>query len=189
MEMSMLKKYLSCCALPFLLSGCGVPIVGGLGTVGMSAVEDRGVSGVASDQAIRVKLNLELSDFEGFEITVYKGRVLFTGVVANAQVKAQIVQIAHTVSGVKQVIDHMVLSGQAGFAEYTRDGWMTTKLKAALYSDEDIIAPNYLITTFDKTIYIFGTAQSQQELDLVMTHAYEITGVKKVVNLMEIKKG
>lgn len=185
----MLKKYLSCCAVPFLLSGCGVPIVGGLGTVGMSAVEDRGVSGVASDQALRVKLNFELSDFEGFETTVYKGRVLLTGIVANTQVKAQIVQIAHTVPGVKEIIDCMAISGQDGFAEYTRDGWMTTKLKANLYSDEDIIAPNYLVTTFDKTIYIFGTAQTQQEMDRVMTYAYEITGVKKVVNLMEVKKG
>ena len=189
----MLKKCLTSCALPLLLTGCGVPIVTGLGTVGMSAVEDRGVSGVASDQAVRVKLNFELSnglsDFGGIAITVYKGRVLFTGVAANAQVKAHAVQIAHTVSGVKEVIDCMAISGQDGFAEYTRDGWMTTKLKANLYSDEDIIAPNYLITTFDKTIYIFGTAQTQEEMDRVMTYAYEITGVKKVVNLMEIKKG
>lgn len=176
--------------LPLLLSGCAVPLVGGIGAVGLSAVEDRGIGGVASDQALWAKLNYELSnelsDFTGIEITVYKGRVLFTGTAANKQVKAHAVQIAQNVSGVKQIINHMNVQGEDSFAEYTRDSWMTTKLKAALYSDEDIIAPNYLVKTSDKIIYIFGTAQSQEEMKKVMEHAYDITGVKKVVNLMEV---
>lgn len=189
----MLKKYAISCVLPLLLSGCGAPIVGGLGTIGMSAVEERGLTGVASDQALRVKLNYafanELSDDEGIELTIYKGRVLFTGVVGSAKIKSDAVRIAQNVQGVKEVIDYLIINGHDSFSDYTRDAWMTTKLKASLYADEDVLAPNYLVKTFDKTIYIFGTAQTQEEMDRVMTHAFEITGVKKVVNLMEIKKG
>lgn len=188
----MLKKY-AICALPLVLSGCAAPLVGGIGVVGMSAVEERGVTGVASDQALRVKLNYalanELSDFSGIELTIYKGRVLFTGVVANAKIKSDAIHIAQNVQGVKEIIDAMAVTGQDGFAEYTRDSWMTTKLKASLYADEDVFAPNYLVKTFDKTIYIFGTAQTQEEMDSVMNYAFDITGVRKVVNLMELKKG
>ena len=46
-----------------------------------------------------------------------------------------------------------------------------------------------LVKTFDKTIYIFGTAQTKEEMEKVMGHAFTITGVRKVVNLMEIRKG
>ena len=176
----------------FLLSGCAAPLVGGIGAVGLSAVEDRGIGGVASDQALRVKLNFELSnqleDFSGIELTIYKGRVLFTGVAASPRIKAHTVQIAQNVQGVKEIIDRMNVKGTDGFSEYARDAWMTTKLKANLYSDEDIIAPNYLVKTFDKTIYIFGTAQTKQEMDKVMAYAFDITGVKNAVNLMEVRK-
>jgi osmotically-inducible protein OsmY len=65
---------------------------------------------------------------------------------------------------------------------------MTTKLKGILYTDEDILAPNYLVKTFDKTIYIFGTAQTKEEMNKVMSYAFDITGVKNVVNLMEVRK-
>lgn len=186
-------KYLILPALPLLLSGCAAPLVGGIGAIGMSAVEERGLSGVASDQALRVKLNFELSnqlsDFTGIELTIYKGRVLFTGVVANESIKKHAVSIAQNVSGVKEIIDHMTVQGTDSFSEYTRDSWMTTKLKANLYADENIIAPNYLIKTFNKTIYIFGTAQTKEEMDRVLSYAYEVTGVKNVVNLIEMHKG
>lgn len=185
----MLKKSVLC--LPLLLSGCGFFAVSGVGSVGMSAVEERGLAGVASDQALRIKLNYELSnelsDFSGIELTVYNSRVLLTGVAANEQVKAHAVQITKHVSGVKEVIDGMNVKGEDGLAEYTRDAWMTTKLKAALYSDEDVYAPNYLITTFDKIIYIFGFAETKEERQKVLDYAHDISGVKKVVNLIEMR--
>ena len=177
-----------CLVLPLMLSGCAVPLVGGIGAIGFSAVEDRGISGVASDQTLRVKLTYELTDFEGIEMTIYKGRVLFTGVVANAAIKSRVVEIARNVMGVKEILDYMKVDGEDSFAEYTRDAWMTTKLKGILYTDEDIIAPNYLVRTFDKTIYIFGTAQTAEEMQKVMTYAFDITGVRNVVNLMELRK-
>jgi len=185
----MLKK--SVIFLPLSLSGCIEPIAfGGVGAVGMSAVEERGFGGVVSDQALRVRLNFELSnklsDFAGISLTVYKGRVLLTGVAANEQTKIEAVRVTKNVSGVRDVIDAMNIQGEDGFSEYTRDAWLTTKLKAALYADQDIYAPNYLIHTFDKVIYIFGVALTKEEMLKVLEHARDITGVKKVVNLIEV---
>jgi osmotically-inducible protein OsmY len=178
--------------LPILLSGCGLAAVGGIGTVGMSAVEDRGLTGVASDQILRVKVDTEiydqLADASEIDVTVYKGRVLLTGIATSARAKADAARAAKGVSGVKEVIDGMNIEGEDGFSEYTRDAWMTTKLKASLYADEDVMAPNYTVTTFDKIIYIFGTAYSKEEMQRVLDAAYDITGVKKVVNLIEVTK-
>src|SRR3990167_7929854 len=190
MEVHMYKKMVL--FFPLLLSGCGAAIVGGVGNVGLSSVEERGISGVASDKAINFKVDHEFSGdlaaFSGIEITVYKGRVLLTGIVENEKNKQDAVRIAKSVSGVTEVIDAMNIKGQDGFSEYTRDSWMTTKLKATLYTDEDVMAPNYLVTTFDKVIYIFGTAQTKDEMKKVVEYGYDITGVKKVVNLIDIAK-
>lgn len=186
----MLKKIFLCPLL--LLTGCVAPLaVGGIGALGLNAVEDRGLEGVMSDQTLRLKLNYELSnklsDFSGLELTVYKGRVLMTGVVENDHVKTEAVKISKGVCGVKEVIDRMHVQGKDGFSEYTRDAWMTTKLKASLYGKEDVIAPNYVVRTFDKVIYIFGTAQTQKEKEIVLEHAVDIKGVRKVVDLIDIQ--
>lgn len=181
-----------CVGLTLLLSGCAPAAIGGIGALGLCNVDERGVDGVASDQALRGELNLELenklADFRDIELTVYNGRVLFTGVAASPLIKNQAVEIARNFEGVKEVIDGMKVEGEDGFSEYTRDGWITTKLKACLYPEDDVIAPNYVIRTFDKVIYIFGTAQTQEEMDRVLFLAYDITGVRKVVNLIEVKK-
>lgn len=179
-------------SLLLLLSGCAPLAVGGIGQVGLSAVEDRGITGVVSDQVLRMELDVELSEklsnFSGIELTVYKDRVLLTGIAASAQIKADAVRIVKGFDGVKNVIDGMNVKGEDGFSEYARDGWMTAKLKASLYADEDVIAPNYVVNTFDKVIYIFGTAQTKEESRRVLDMAYDITGVKKVVNLIEMAK-
>ncbi len=179
--------------LPLLLSGCGLAAVGGIGAVGMSAVEERGITGVASDQILRMEVDTEisdkLSDASEIEVTAYKGRILLTGIAASEVSKTNALRAAKDVVGVKEVIDGMNIQGEDGLSEYARDGWMTTKLKATLYADEDVMAPNYLVTTFDKVIYIFGTAYSKEEMQSVIDAAYDITGVKKVVNLIEVVKG
>lgn len=186
----MLRKF--CIGMSLLLSGCAPAAIGGIGSLGMSAAEDRGLDGVASDQALRVKLNFQLeknlSDFTGIELTVYKGRVLLTGVAGSEKVKADAVRVAKRVKGVRDVIDGMNVRGEDGFSENARDAWITTKLKSSLYTEDDVIAPNFMIRTFDKIIYIFGTAQNTKEMNRVLQIAREITGVRRVVNLIEVKK-
>lgn len=184
----MLRKYALC--LPLVLSGCAVPIVGGIGAIGMSAVEDRGLSGVAGDQVLRVKLNdaffTPFYDFTGVVFTIYKGRVLLTGIVPNEKTRSDALAIAKNVSGVKDVIDGLSIQEDDSILDAARDTWMTTKLKAYLYADQDIYAPNYLVHTYDRVIYIFGTAPTSEEMNSVINHAREISGVRKVVNLIEV---
>ena len=185
----MMKKSILC--LPFFLTGCVAPlVVGGAGALWTHAAEDRGIGGAMSDQLLRYKLNKALDEgltnFDGIELTVYKSRVLLTGVAASEQIKQEAVRITSIVPGVRDVIDGMNTKAESGFGEYSRDGWITTKLKAALYADEDVVAPNYVIRTFDKTVYIFGTAQTQQEVQKVVAHAFDIKGIRRVVPLIEL---
>ena len=189
----MSKKHILCASLsiPLLLSGCVAPVaVGGISAVGLSAAEDRGVGGVMGDQALRMKLNYELvhelPDFSGIELTVYKKRVLLTGLAANKKVKEKAITLTKKYPGVKEVIDGLNVSGSDRFSNYSADAWITTKLKTSLYGKDNIIAPNYVVRTFDKVVYIFGTAQTAMERDRVVEIASDIKGVRRVVDLIEI---
>lgn len=177
--------------VPLLLTGCAAPVaMGGIGAVGLSAVEDRGVGGVASDEVIRVQLNgplLQKYEYAGVSLTVYRGRVLLTGIVPNEAIKNEVINIAKDVPGVKEIINGLKIQNDDNVIDTAVDSWMTVNLKGRLYADQDVYAPNYVVTTFDRVIYVFGVAETPQERQAVIQHAYDISGVRKVMNLVQCK--
>ena len=74
-----------------------------------------------SDQLLRYKLikalDEGLTNFDGIELTVYKSRVLLTGVAASEQIKQEAVRITSIVPGVRDVIDGMNTKAESGFGE------------------------------------------------------------------------
>ena len=46
---------------------------------------------------------------------------------------------------------------------------------------------NYSIETINGVIYVMGIAQSQDELDRVVNHARNISGVQRVVSYVRLK--
>ncbi|MEB3702376.1 BON domain-containing protein [Candidatus Bealeia paramacronuclearis] len=185
------KKLIALGTLPVLLSGCFVPlIVGGTAVVGTAATESRGIDGVARDNRIRSEITykwvVEKADATGIDVTVYNGKVLLVGHVKDQLTEKKVLEALKKVSGIKQVINELKVGGGEGFDEFTRDAWMTTKLKSNMMLNNKIPFQNYTLRTFDKTIYIFGIAQSREELDAVLKEARAIKGVKSVKSFIEI---
>lgn len=177
--------------IPLLLTGCAAPVaMGGIGAVGLSAVEDRGVGGVASDEMIRVQVNgplLQKYEYAGVSLTVYRGRVLLTGIVPNEEIKNEVIHVVRNVSGVKEIINGLKVQNDDSLIDTAVDSWMTVTLKTKLYADQDVYAPNYVITTFDRVIYVFGMAETPQERQAVIQNAHDISGVRKVMNFIQCK--
>lgn len=174
------------------LSGCAGIVVGGAAAVGTAAYSERGVEGAAKDlktaAAIRAAY-LEKDEMLPIKISieVYEGRVLLTGIASDEKMRAEAVKLAWSVSGVKEVLNEIQLAG-GGVVETARDSWITTKLKAEITFDKEIMAVNYSIETVNGIIYLIGTAQSKAELDKVIAHARTIDYVKDVVSHVRIKK-
>lgn len=175
----------------WLLSGCVPLALGGMAVVGTSATEERGLEGVTKDVALRTDINAKWGDnkysFTDLELTVYKGRVLITGFAKDKAVKEEAIGLTRQVKGVKEIIDGIEIGNNQDFQDYTSDGWITTKLKSSLYFDKKIQAPNYVIRTFNRKVFIFGTAQNKEEVAAVINMASNVKGVKHVKNLIEIK--
>ncbi|MCG8512449.1 MAG: BON domain-containing protein [Rhodospirillales bacterium] len=173
------------------LSGCAGAIVGAGATAGTAAYSERGIDGSAKDLKIETALRAAYLEADQVLITsvgveVYEGRVLLTGVAKSEQMRAEAVRIAHGVSGVREVLNEIQLSG-GGVLNFTRDSWITTQLTTKITIDKEIMAINYSIETVNGTIYLIGIAQNQAEIDRVLAHARGIDYVKNVISHVRVK--
>ena len=175
------------------LQGCASAVIGAGATVGTAAMEERGLSGVADDRALRLRINALLSDkderlWRKVGMQVYMGRVLLTGTVETEAMRADAVRLAWSAKGVKEVINELQLADSGGASGFARDTWISTQLKFALLFDKQVSSINYSIETVLGTVYLIGLAQDRVELNRVMNHARGLSYVKKVVNYVQIKR-
>lgn len=160
--------------------------------VGASEAEERGFKGVVSDTALRTKINCtwlanEPLFLDRLTMSVLEGRVVLTGVVETPVLKEKAVALTQKVGGVKEVVDEIKVGKPETLGDYSRDSWITTKLKTQLLFDSYIASRNYSIRTVNRIVYLTGIAQNQQELNLVLEHARNISGVKRVIHYVRIK--
>jgi osmotically-inducible protein OsmY len=185
-------------ALSLALGGCvGVAVVGGLGAAaggGYMAGQERGVNGTADDLTIKanVEQGLMRADLQlqgGIETTVYGGRVLLTGHVASPELKLAAERIAGQTRGVRGVYDEIEVAPGQGMWSGASDDWITAQVRSKLVLDPDIRSVNYSIETANGSVYLIGSARSQDELDRATQIARYVPGVRRVVSYVEIRGG
>lgn len=176
-----------------IFSACVPTVVGSGAAVGVAATKEKGLTGAWTDTKIStaIKYGLYQKDPELHRIigvNVQNGEVLLTGAVPNEQMHLDAVKIAWDVQGVKRVIDQIGRSEGASIGTYTKDTWITTRLKSSLMFDGDIQSRNYSIKTVSGQVHIMGIAQDQAELDKVVEHARNTDGVTKVISYVKLKE-
>ena len=178
--------------LVVFLTAC-TAVVGAGAAVGGAAAQERGLKGRAEDLRIEALvltryLNVGLKLTTTIGVEVYNGRVLLTGATKDLKLSDNAVKLAWSVAGVTDVINEIQLEKGATVTDYAHDTWITTKLKAKLAFDKDILAINYAIETVNRTVYLIGIAQDQSELARVVAHANSIRRVINVVNHVKLRK-
>jgi len=190
--------YVVCLVLPVALSGCaGALIVGGLaaaGTGGYAAGQERGIGGAVSDLQIETDVEVAFAGTgpglkEGITTTVYDGRVLLAGRVGTPEMKAQAVQLASRIGGVRALYDEIEVGPPRDTWDATKDAWITARLRSEFMLDADIRSGNYTIETEIGSVYLIGSARSQAELERATRIARYISGVRRVVSYVELRPG
>ena len=85
-----------------------------------------------------------------------------------------------------EVYVNMVAAGESGW-DQANDLWIQNKLKARLLTDGEVKNINYIIDVTDSVVYLLGIAQSSTELDRVIAHARDVSGVKRVISHVRLK--
>ena len=181
-------------AAALALGGC-VPLVAGAGGAAIiGAAQDRGLEQAVDDNEISFEINRKLlaedsSLYRGVATQVRKGRVLLSGYVPKAEDRATVTRVVWTIGGVKEVINELHVGEGPGFSQNMSDSSITTSLRTRLMGDEHVDSINYSLKTQRGIIYILGTAKSQSELDRVLAHARDISGVRNVVSYVDFTTG
>ena len=174
------------------LAGCIETAIGAGAVAGDAALQDRGLKGAISDTAIRAEINhnwLQLDHKMWMELSlqIYEGRVMVTGSVPTADVRADAIQLAWKAKGVREVIDEVEVGNSGGVVDYARDTKIGTEFKTKILFAKNIESVNYSVEVNNGVVYLLGVAQSQDELDRVLNIARNIADVKRVVSHVLLK--
>ena len=180
------------CGLIFITTSSSCTKVGtaiGAGArAGLAIAEERSIRTVISDTALKLAGNKGLveSSFENLfwtvKTTVFEGRVLLTGGVETEQLRDQASEIVWAVDGVREVFNELQVIRDKSVADSVRDKMIVVSLHSKIAGDKKITGINYKIVTYNRTIYLIGVAQTQDELDRVVTYARSIRYVRRLVN-------
>lgn len=179
----------------FLLSfssGC-TTLVGAGATIGVAAVQERGIKKRVKDLKIEalvleqfIKAGLKLTATIGAE--VYEGRVLLTGASKNTKITDKAVKLAWTIDGVKEVINEIQVGRSSTISNFAQDSWITAQIKSNMTFDPGIYSINYTVETVNGTVYLIGIAQNKVEHDQAKQHAAKTKFVRNVISHVRIKK-
>ncbi len=166
--------------------------VGAGAAVGVTAAQERGVEGAASDTKIRFEINRLLLQkstelFLDINLQVQEGRVLMSGTVPDPQSRVDAIRLAWLTDGVREVINEIEVTEDGSFSDFTLDRTIEAKIRAKLLGDREVVSLNYSIEAVNQSVYLIGVAQSQAELDRVIAHAKDVAYVRRVVSYVLLK--
>jgi len=170
------------------LGGCS-PIgvaVGAGATAGTAALQERGFQQSVKDSVIEAAISKDLFDrdlnvFANLNVEVVEGRVLLTGFVPEQDDRLAAVKSSWAQDGVVDVINEIQIGDSSAITSTARDKLIATEIRAEITVDEKIKAINYSIEVVNGTVYLFGIAQDQAEIDRVVAHAREVEYVRRIV--------
>lgn len=177
-----------------VLGACSVPgmVIGAGATAGIAAAEERGIETALDDLKIDVEIKRQFLERDETLLAtvsteVHDGRVLLTGVVDKPEMRMTAARLSWAVDGVAEVINEIKVAGDASIAQASKDIFITTQLRARLMGDGDVSAINYSIETVRGTIYLLGIARSKSELQRVINHARNVSGVRNIIPYVRVK--
>jgi osmotically-inducible protein OsmY len=125
------------------------------------------------------------------------GVVTLDGTVDTEQKKAEALRIARDTEGVKQVVDRITVHVDAAKVSHPvtstipevgqPDPWITAKIQAKYFVDDDIKARNINVDTVNGRVTLYGTVGSEAERRQAVTIARNASGVKDVVDELRLQ--
>jgi osmotically-inducible protein OsmY len=186
--MKLTLKLLATVALALQINAC-VPVVIGGAAAGGAIAADRRTSGVyVEDENIELKTIKKVMDTLGeaahVNITSFKGNVLLTGEVPDAEAKTKAGDIVIATESVRSVTNELTIGPKTSISSRANDAYLTSKVKAQFVSENKFQANHVKVVTENSVVYLLGIV-TQKEADSAVEIARNTGGVTKVVKVFE----
>ncbi len=173
------------------LQGCAGGLIVAAGTAVAVSSDERSLAEQLEDNALSAaaldKINeLNISN-EHLRIKLFSnsGHLLLVGQVSNQQYKDMITKQVATLSQAKGIYNQLRVTQPIGFAQQSKDSWITTKVKSQLTSDEKVNPLKIKVVTEDSEVFLIGRVN--REMANVATNVTRnIAGVKQVNRVFQL---
>jgi len=178
-----MKKIIIIPFLIFLLA------VSGCGTIYSTAVDERNVSTIASDTAIKGEIVKKFYDddkIKSLDISTgcYRGHVYLVGEYDTVDQKNRAIKIAKSVEGVKHVTTYLLPKKKGDPCGTDENLEIVGKVKAKLVGDKDIWSTNIDIKSIQCQVVLYGLVGSKKEINKAIAHAKSVEGVRGVKSFL-----
>jgi osmotically-inducible protein OsmY len=174
-------------ASTLLLQGCFTLAAGGIGAAALM-VDDRRSTGVyVEDENVEWKARGRILDrFKDahVNITSYNLIVLVTGEAPSEQVKQEIGDAIRSIPNVKNVVNELVVGGNAALTARASDTFTTTNVKTRFINNGKFSINHVKVITEAGTAFLMGIV-TREEGDAASELARTTAGVSRVVKVFE----
>ena len=171
------------------LQGCFPVVAAGVTTGVLAVVDRRSVGTQTEDEAIEWKASArvgeKLKNNAHFNFISYDRRVLITGEVPSAEVKAEAERIVAAIPNVQGVYNELVVGPVSSFSERSNDSFITSKVKSRSLDNAKFSTVHLKVVTEAGTTFLLGLL-TQTEASAAIDVARTTAGVRKVVKLIDI---
>ena len=113
-------------------------------------------------------------------VTSFNGQVLLTGQVSSEEEKQAAGAAIKDLRKVRTVHNELEIAGPTSLVARTNDSWLTTKVKTALFTNEDTDAGRVKVVTENGVVYLMGLL-SKAESEATVEKTRQVFGVQKIV--------
>lgn len=186
-----MSKTLLAASLVLALSGCASVIADATGPEPIGSEQGkRTLSMRIEDSAIErtAEVNIYKANAKFREANVnvvsFYGSVLLAGQVPTEEMKAQAEKITWQIAEVKRIHNELTVGPSSYYLERSSDGLISTQIRTRLTMLEGFPSSRTKIFTVGGTVYLMGKL-TQAEADTAVGIVKEITGVKRIVKLVD----
>lgn len=171
------------------LQGCVTVVAAGVTAGAMAAFDRRSVGTQTEDESIEWKATAQVGDKLGdkghLNFTSFNRKVLISGEVPNEEAKSEAETIVSGINNVQGVYNELVAGPNSSFSERSNDSYITSKVKGNFVDSGKFNPIHVKVVTEAGVVFLLGLV-TQPEADAAIRAASYTSGVKKVVNLLEI---
>jgi osmotically-inducible protein OsmY len=180
---------LAAAAVLAALQGCFPIFAAGVGTGVMLTLDRRSLGAQTEDESIEWKASARVGegmrDRGHFNFTSFNRKVLISGEVVSAELKAEAGRIVAQIPNVEDVYNELIVGPSSSLADRSNDSFITSKVKSRSVDSGRFNPLHVKVVTEAGTVFLLGML-TQAEADAAIQIARTTSGVRKVVSLFEI---
>jgi len=174
-----------------LLQGCAGGLIVAAGTAVAVSSDERSISQQISDDSLSMEaldkiteLNINNKNIR-INLITNSGYLLVIGQVSDAQLSRQIETQLNTLKNAKGIYNQLRVGRPIGFAQQSKDSWITTKVKSRLTADDYVNPLKIKVITENAEVFLIGrVTQAMSARATEITR--QIVGVKQVNRVFQI---